>query len=180
MSIVFITGNVNKFEEARAIVPELVMEDLDLPEIQDLKPEAVIRAKLREAARQRPAPFVVEDTSLSLECLGGLPGTFIKWFLQAMGTQGLYDTASRFKEFRATAVTMIGYMDADGEVRFFEGAVAGRIIAPRGRTAFGWDPVFRPSGHRKTFAEMTAEEKNAISMRRKAFEGLKAHLDRVR
>jgi len=177
MPITFITGNANKFAEARAIVPALEMEDIDLPEIQSLEPQAVIRAKLREAAKHRPGPFVVEDTSLSLDCLGGLPGTFIKWFLQAMGPRGLYETASRFKDFRATALTMIGYMDVTGEVRFFEGSLAGTIIAPRGETKFGWDPVFRPSGHLKTFAEMTKDEKNAISMRRRAFEGLRRHLD---
>ena len=177
MPIIFITGNANKFGEASAIVPGLTMEDIDLPEIQDLEPQAVIRAKLAEAAKRRPGPFVVEDTSLSLECLGGLPGTFIKWFLQSMGPRGLYEIASRFKDFRATALTMIGYMDEAGEVRFFEGRISGSIIAPRGETKFGWDPVFRPSGHLKTFAEMTKEEKNAISMRRKAFEGLRAHLE---
>lgn len=177
MAIVFITGNANKFEEARAVVPGLEMLDIDLPEVQSLDPKVVIAAKLAEAKRQRAGEFVVEDTSLSLECLGGLPGTFIKFFLQAMGPAGLYETCDRFKEYRATALTVIGHADAAGEVRYFEGAITGRIIAPRGTTKFGWDPVFRPSGHRKTFAEMTKDEKNAISMRRQAFEGLRRHLD---
>lgn len=177
MAITFITGNANKFAEAAAIVPGLEMLEMDLPEVQSLDPKTVIAAKLAEARSRHAGEFVVEDTSLSLACLGGLPGTFIKWFLQAMGTRGLYETCTRFDEFRAVALTVIGYADAAGDVRYFEGVVEGRIVAPRGATKFGWDPVFRPSGHLKTFAEMTKDEKNAISMRRRAFEGLKRHLE---
>ncbi len=178
MTICFVTGNANKFAEARAIVPELEMLEMDLPEIQEIDAPAIIVAKFAEAVRRMPGrELVVEDTSLSLKCLNGLPGPLIKWFLQAMGPRGLYEIASRFDETRATARTMIGYMDGAGMVRFFEGAVDGSIVLPRGATKFGWDPVFRPSGHLKTFAEMTRDEKNAISMRRQAFAGLKAFLD---
>ncbi len=177
MHVCFITGNANKFAEARAIVPGLEMLEMDLPEIQEIDARAIIAAKLAEAVRREPGrALVVEDTSLYLECLHGLPGPLIKWFLQAMGPRGLYDVASKFAETRATARTLVGYADG-GEVRFFEGVVAGSIVAPRGATKFGWDPIFRPSGQLKTFAEMTREEKNAISMRRKAFAALKEFLD---
>ncbi|MEK6845444.1 MAG: non-canonical purine NTP pyrophosphatase [Nanoarchaeota archaeon] len=52
------------------------------------------------------------------------------------------------------------------------------MVAPRGKTNFGWDPLFQPHGHTKTFAEMSAEEKNKFSMRRKALEKLKEFLEK--
>ena len=55
----------------------------------------------------------------------------------------------------------------------FKGAVKGGIVEPRGKQGFGWDCVFLPDGHKKTFAEMTVEEKNAVSPRRLALEELR-------
>jgi non-canonical purine NTP pyrophosphatase (RdgB/HAM1 family) len=180
MPLYFITGNANKFAEAKEIVPELERMDVDLPEVQDFDPRTIIRAKLEEARHRHDGAFVVEDTSLSLECLGGLPGPLIKWFLQAMGNAGLCEFAERFGNDRAEARTMIGYADPNGDVHFFEGVILGRIVRPTGKSPFGWDPVFRPDGHDATFAEMGREAKQRISMRRKAFEGLRAHLDAAR
>lgn len=177
MTVRFITGNANKFAEARTIVPDLEMLDLDLPELQEIDPHEIIRAKLSEAVRRHGGGLVVEDTSLYLRCLGGLPGPLIKWFLKTMGSAGIHAIAEKFGDDVATAKTIVGYADAEGRTEFFEGVVSGRIVAPRGTTAFGWDPIFLPDGRDKTFAEMTKAEKNAISMRRRAFEKLKLALD---
>jgi len=62
---------------------------------------------------------------------------------------------------------------------FFEGSIKGTIVAPIAESSFGWDPLFKPDGHDKTFADMTPEEKNAISHRRKALQKLKEFLHRV-
>ena len=85
MRIRFITGNPNKFAEARTVMPDIEMLDMDLPELQEIDPQEIIRAKLDEAVRRlvprHGGGLVVEDTSLFLRCLGGLRGPLIKWFL---------------------------------------------------------------------------------------------------
>ena len=179
MSLFFITGNTNKFEEAKAILPQLERLDMDLKEIQSLDSRDIIKEKLQEAILHHPGQeCVVEDTSLSLVCLHGLPGPFIKWFLQTIGNDGLFSLAEKFDEYHAEAKTMIGYVEKTGDLHFFEGAIYGRIVKPQGETKFGWDPIFIPDGFSTTFAEITKEEKNKISMRRMAFQQLKEFLDR--
>ena len=74
MGIYFITGNKNKFEEVRAILPNIKQIEINLPEIQDIDPKKVIKEKLLQALNHKKAEFIVEDTSLYLECLNGLPG----------------------------------------------------------------------------------------------------------
>lgn len=177
MNTYFITGNEKKFREALEIVPGLLRFDADLPEIQSIDPEAVIAAKLREATRLRDGAFVVEDTSLFLECLGGsLPGPLIKWFLETLGARGIYDLAEKSGKFSATGVSVIGYTDG-GEIHFFKGGIKGRLVPFTKGNEFGWDPVFLPDGESRTFAQMSMEEKNGISHRRRSFEKLKSFLD---
>ena len=174
--VYFITGNEHKFLEAHEIVPELERLDIDLPEIQDMDPHAIIKAKLLEGLRHHAGPLVVEDTSLYFECLNGLPGPLIKWFLKAVGPAGLFQIVSKMGNARAEARTLVGYAKSADDVLFFEGVVSGTIVAPRGTTTFGWDVVFQPEGLEKTFSEMSREEKNTMSMRKKAFEQLRDFL----
>ena len=58
-------------------------------------------------------------------------------------------------------------------IYFFEGSIKGTIISPIGKSGFSWDPIFQPDGFSKSFAELTQEEKNEISMRRIALNKLK-------
>lgn len=174
--IYFITGNEKKFMEMKAILPEIERLDIDLPEIQDLDPHAIIRAKLEEALRHHNGEFIVEDTSVSMECLNGLPGPFIKWFLQTVGARGLADLTEKFGNERATVTIIIGYAKSAEDIRFFEGMVHGRIVSPRGERGFGWDPIFQPDGSDQTYAEMGPDEKNKISPRRIALDQLAASL----
>ncbi len=172
MNLYFITGNVNKFKEASRIVPELEQLDINLPEIQELDPHAIIKEKLQEALRHKRGNFVVEDTSLCLDALNGLPGPLIKWFMQSIGIGGIADLAETLGNTGATARVVVGYARGENDIYFFEGTIRGSIVSPRGETKFGWDPIFQPEGHDKTFAEMTPEEKDAISMRKIAFKKL--------
>jgi len=176
MTIYFITGNKSKFAEGKSVLPELEQFEIDLPEIQEFDARLIIKAKLREAFQHHQGEFIVEDTSLYLECLNGLPGPLIKWFLQTIGNTGLADLVDRFKNSKATARTLIGYAKSSNEVYFFEGKIDGHIVSPQGEAGFGWDSIFQPTGHEKTFKEMGIEEKNKISMRRIAFDQLKTFL----
>ncbi len=176
MDLLFVTGNEGKLAEARAILGEIQGIDLDLPEIQDIDARKIIEAKLAEAVKTQPGSFIVEDTSLYLDGLNGLPGPLIKWFMKTVGNEGLAKMAEAFANTGCEARVVIGYADGDGKAEFFEGSFRGTIVPPRGDNGFGWDPIFQPEGYDKTFAEFTQEEKNTVSMRRIAFEKLRKHL----
>lgn len=173
--ITFITGNQNKLREAQEILGNINSHQYDLVEIQEVDARKVIEAKILEAQKRGLSNFIVEDTSLYLEGLNGLPGPLIKWFLDKLGNESLSGLIDG-KSSRATAKTIIGYYDEQGNITYHEGVVEGEIVSPKGDTNFGWDPIFKPNGHEKTFAEMSSEEKNEVSMRRMALEELKKHL----
>lgn len=173
--IYFITSNINKFLEAKAIIPELEQLSLDLPEVQELDPKLIIEEKLKEAFKSHSGEFIVEDTSLYLDCLNGFPGPLIKWMLKSISAEGIFNLVNLHKNNGASAKTIVGYSDGKN-IFFFEGEIKGKIVAPKGNSGFGWDTIFMPSGF-KTFAEMSKEEKNKISMRKQAFNQLKEFLD---
>lgn len=175
-AIYFVTGNEGKFREAKALLPQLERINFDLPEEQSLDPQLVIAKKLEVARTRHDGPLIVEDTSLYLEGLNGFPGPLIKWMLHAVGNQGIYELASAIRNRGATAKTVIGYDDGNGNVHFFEGEVDGRIVAPYGNEGFGWDEIFKPNGLDETFAEMGDDFKPEFSMRTQAFKRLQEFL----
>lgn len=173
MQLYFITGNKGKLEEVKALFPNIKQLDIDLPEIQDIDPHNIIKAKLKKAFDHYDGEFIVEDTSLCLDCLNGLPGPFIKWFLKSIGDKGLFEMADKLGNVKAEAKAVFGYAKSREEIHFFEGTIKGVIVAPRGKNGFGWDSVFQPEGYSKTFGEMYREEKNKISHRFLALQKLK-------
>lgn len=176
--IYFITGNKNKFNEAKTIIDNLKQLEIDLPEIQEFDAHKIIRQKLLEALKHKDSEFVVEDTSLYFDCLNGLPGPLIKWFLEKLGNKGISNIVEKLGNNKAEAKTIIGYAKDKDKISFFEGTIRGKIVEPKGETNFGWDPIFQPEGHNKSFAEITREEKNRISMRKIAFTKLKEFLEK--
>jgi len=109
MVLYFITGNKNKFREVKSILPVVEQLDIDLAEIQSIDAKEIVRAKLMEALKQMKSEFIVEDTSLYFDCLNGLPGPLIKWFLKAIGNEGLFSIAEKMGNRGAEAKTIIGY-----------------------------------------------------------------------
>src|SRR3989339_330772 len=122
----FITGNKNKFEEAKEIINNLEQLDIDLPEIQSIDPEEIIKAKLSEALKHHKGEFIVDDTSVYLDCLNGLPGPLIKWFLKSLGREGIYNLCEKMGNNNATAKTVIGYTNGK-EIQYFSGELKGTI-----------------------------------------------------
>lgn len=178
MPIYFITGNKNKFEEVKSVIPQVLREDIDLPEIQEIDAKKIIQKKIESAFEYKDSEFIVEDTSLYLECLKGLPGPLIKWFMKTLGNRGIADLAERLGNNNATAKTVIGYAKKPDEIYFFEGETEGKIVKPSDEGfGWGWDPIFVPEGYKTTFHEMLPEEKNKISMRKKALDKLKEFMD---
>ncbi|MFW5746085.1 MAG: RdgB/HAM1 family non-canonical purine NTP pyrophosphatase [Nanoarchaeota archaeon] len=169
MDICFITGNEHKVREARAILGEIGSQKVTLPELQG-SPEFIAQEKARLAAQKMGCPVFVEDVANCFHALGGMPGPYIKDFINHMDLADVPRMLDSFADKRATVICTIGYCEPGKDPICFQGRVEGRIVPPRGKSNFGWDPIFQPDGHDKTFAEMTPEEKNRISHRRKALE----------
>ena len=165
------TGNKNKLKEASQILGfEVKGIEVDVPEIQDIEVDNIIEYKARKAYEEVKRPIIIEDTGLYFESMNGFPGALIKWVLKSVGNKGIVKILKNMGHRKAYAKTSIGYFDGD-EFRIFSGIIKGEICEePRGENGFGWDMIFQPEGYDKTFAEMTNEEKNDISMRKIAFE----------
>ena len=133
---------------------------------------------MKEAAKHCDNAVVTEDVSLCFNALKGLPGPYIKSFLDKLGRKGLHDILSGFEDKTAYAQCIVAYCEnKDAEPQVFVGRCEGEIVAPRGENMFGWDPIFQPKGFTTTFAEMDLEEKNKISHRGRALEQFKAFLE---
>ncbi|XP_023015735.1 inosine triphosphate pyrophosphatase [Leptinotarsa decemlineata] len=179
--ITFVTGNAKKLEEVILILgsdfpKQIVNKKLDLPELQGELNEISI-GKAKEAHRQVMGPVIVEDTALCFNSLKGLPGPYVKWFLEKMGPEGLHKMLHGFEDKSAQAVCTFAYHPGGekDEVILFQGRTDGTIVSPRGPRDFGWDPCFQPNGFDLTYAEMPKEEKNKISHRYKALDLLKKY-----
>ena len=176
--LVFVTSNLDKLREAEAVLRhKLDHQALDLPEIQSLDLEQVVRAKAAVAWERLRRPVLVEDTGLELDGLGGFPGPLVRWLLTSVGAEGIGRVAHCFDDPRATARCLLCATDGTREI-LGEGVVVGKIAArPRGPGGFGWDSVFMPDNPGgRTYGEMSDEEKNGISHRRRAFEALRKAL----
>jgi len=179
-SLVFVTSNLGKLREAEDVLGrKLEHRALDLPEVQSLSLEEVVHHKAAAASRRLAVPVLVEDTSLEISGMNGFPGPLVRWMLASVGATGIARMAAAFDDPRSTVRCLTCATDGSHEVNGL-GIVHGRIArAPRGAGGFGWDCVFIPDdGDGRTFAEMRAEEKNAVSHRRRALEALGAQLDR--
>jgi len=177
----FVTGNKKKLEEVKSIVASrgslpfsITNQKVDLPELQGNDPEEIAREKCKLAADAVKGPCFIEDTSLCFHALGGLPGPYIKWFLERCGHDGLNKMLVGFDDKTAYAQTVFAFTTGPGkDVHVFDGRTQGSIVPARGRLDFGWDPIFEPDeGEGKTYAEMSTEAKNKISHRSRSLDKL--------
>lgn len=174
---IFVTGNPGKLAEAERLCGvEIQAADIDLPEIQSLDIEEVLRAKATEAFQRLRQPVVVDETALELAAFNGFPGVLIKWMLQSLGAEGLARSARDLGDPRASAKCGLLYRSEDREL-FAQGVTNGQLVVPpRGEGGFGWDSVFQPDGHDLTYAELSGPAKDSISHRGLAWRNLKARL----
>ncbi|KAI4186433.1 MAG: hypothetical protein L6R41_003480 [Letrouitia leprolyta] len=182
----FITSNKNKLAEVQAILGDIIpleSQSLDLVEIQGTI-EEISKDKCRQAAAMVQGPVLVEDTCLCFNALKELPGPYMmkclmetrKWFLQALGHQGLNNLLAAYDDKGAQAVCTFAYCEGPvQEPIIFEGRVQGKIVPARGPSKFGWDPIFEYMG--ETYAEMNTEKKNGLSHRFLALTKLKKWLE---
>ena len=191
MELIFATNNSHKVEEIQAAIGNKVKIrtlsdagiDIDIPEPHDTL-EANALEKAKTIHEMTHANCFSEDTGLEVEALNGDPG--VKSARYAGNEKNfqknidkllvnLETTENRNARFR----TVISLIWNDKEY-FFEGSCDGRIIqVQRGEQGFGYDPVFVPLGADKTFAEMTMNEKNQYSHRKKAADKLVLFLQNI-
>lgn len=173
--LVIVTTNQNKLAEVNQILgTNHQVFKIDIPEIQSLDLDEVITHKVKEAYRKIKKPVLVEDVSLAVKALGGLPGPFIKFFLNTLGTEG---TAALVKGRRTSTTAMAAVAIFDGKIlKIFKGQVKGTLSKKnKGEHGFGFDRIFIPKGYTQTFAQMSPEVKNQISHRAKALQKVKKY-----
>ncbi|SBW08900.1 dITP/XTP pyrophosphatase [uncultured Alphaproteobacteria bacterium] len=156
--------------------------ELGLPEPEETGETFADNARLKALAAAEGAglPALADDSGLCVVALDGAPGIYsARWagpnkdFAHAMERVrvALDDTPDREAYF----VCVLALAWPDGHVETFEGRVYGRLVfPPRGDRGFGYDPIFEPVGETRTFGEMDAAEKHAMSHRAQAFELLLA------
>lgn len=173
--LIFLSGNKNKYLEIASVLGEnfvIKQENIDLFELQSLSCQEVIEKKLKDSFDILKKEVFCEDTGLIIENMNGFPGALTKFYLKI----GL-DKICKFHAGEvAYAQTIIGYHNE--KIHFFEGKIKGNISSyPRGN-GFGWDPIFIPENFNKSFAELSFEEKNKISMRAIAASKFKNFLEK--
>lgn len=185
-SLVICTGNPGKVKDFRALLNEQwELFDLDsmgihqeLPETGDTL-EANALQKARYVHGSTGMPVLADDTGLLVDHLNGAPGVRSARYAGEEKDPGanmvkLLREMEGVNHRTARFITVLAYIDGSGE-HIFHGEVTGSIAgAPRGNEGFGYDPIFIPAGEDRTFAEMKAEEKNAISHRARALQKFKA------
>lgn len=177
--ITFVTGNKAKAEEiARQTNLPIQATALDLNEIQSLDVREVIEAKAREAYEHIGSPVLVDDASLSIDELGGLPGALVRWFIKGVGNEGICRFADLSRTRKAVATVAIGYYDGKDFTAFVEEVPGVISTHPEGEGGYGWDAVFIQEGYEATRASLSPEDYDRASIRRPALESLRSYLER--
>ncbi len=190
MDIVLATRNKKKVEEIKRITAGLPINVLSLDDFPEC-PETVedrdtfegnAAKKASEVAVCVGKPALADDSGLEVDALGGKPGVLSARYAPDASSgndpknyEKLLADLEQVPEERRSArfVCCIALAFPNGRVRTFFGCAEGRIsLEPRGQKGFGYDPVFLPVGFDRTFAEMTASEKDQLSHRGKAIEKL--------
>lgn len=188
MKIVFATNNAHKLREVSQTIGEAftLMTPRECGITEDIpENEATLEgnalAKARYIRSRTGLDCFADDTGLEVEALGGEPGVRSARYAtdghdDAANKRLLLERLAGRENRRARFRTAIALIDDAGE-HLFEGVVEGRIAREEhGADGFGYDPLFVPDGCGRTFAEMSADEKNAISHRGRAVRRLAEYL----
>ena len=188
MKIVLATHNPHKREELRQILHAELGNSIELLTLDDIHPpigdiretgetledNALIKA--RAVHEITKLPTVADDTGLEVSALSGAPGVYSARYsgenaTYASNVSKLLAAMKDKKDRSAKFSTVIAYIDEQNDAHLFRGEIEGMIgTEPRGTNGFGYDPIFTPTENTsgKSFAEMTDNEKNAISHRGRA------------
>ncbi len=173
----FVTGNKIKADYmAEFLGMPINHTSLELDEIQSLDLKKIVEHKLRQAYRLLNRPVVVEDVSLEFKALGGLPGPFIKFFVEKVPFKILCSSVPNSNR-QAAAKCVIGFYDGV-QIKLFEGGVQGKIAKkPQGAGGFGWDKIFIPKGYKVTRAALSKKDDKKTYLKIKPLKRLKKFLE---
>lgn len=191
MELIFATNNKHKAEEVESILPGNIKIitlqeagiDIDIPE-----PHATLEENAAEKGKTiftyTGKNCFAEDTGLEVGALGGAPGVYSARYAG--------EEKSSEKNIRKVLEELEGHTDRSAQFRtviflifenneyVFEGICEGEITKePIGHNGFGYDSIFKPKGHNKTFAQMNLDEKNTYSHRKKAMDKLVTFLNQI-
>ena len=179
---VFITGNQAKADYlARTLGIPLEHQKVELDELQSTDLDVIVAHKAKQAYERIKKPVLVEDVALGFDALGGLPGPFVKFFVDAPnGLEGMCRMLDGFADRSAVASCLFGYYDGE-MLKMFHGRLNGSIAEhPRGKNGFGWDKIFEPEGYEgKTRAELTPNGDASTYATIKPFEAVREFLNQA-
>jgi XTP/dITP diphosphohydrolase len=193
MRILLASRNAKKLAELRRILapalPGVEVVGLgDVPAYEEVPESGATFAenaliKAREGFRRTSLPTVADDSGLTVEALNGMPGVLSARWAGGHGDDEanlrlVLDQVSHVPDERlgAAFVCAVAYVDSTGEI-VTDGRMPGRLVRePRGTNGFGYDPIFTPDGDERTSAELSVEEKDAISHRGQALRKLAERL----
>ncbi len=191
MKFVLASKNPHKLVELQRILGDMKVEvvlesdvgaDVDVEETGETFEENSL-LKARAVMEATGLPAVADDSGLCVAALNGAPGVYsARYGGEGLSDQDRYrlvlDSLKGQLDRSATFVSVVTACFPNGDVLVARGECPGTIAyAPQGENGFGYDPVFFVPALRKTFAQMTAEEKNAVSHRGKALEKFKTELE---
>ena len=196
-TIVVASHNAGKIAEIRDLIGPLGFEARSAADLAFAEPDETgttfeenAAIKALACAQAAGIPALSDDSGLVVDALGGAPGVYTANWAEredgsrdfAMAMQKVEDALTEKgapgDERTARFVSVLCLAWPDGHTEFFRGEVEGKVVwPPRGTKGFGYDPVFQPEGHERTFGEMSADEKHgwkpgeaeALSHRARAF-----------
>lgn len=190
MKFIFASHNENKIKEFRELFKSRNIEIVSLFDLEDFEEiietgttfqeNAVVKAKI--IYEKYKIPTLADDSGLSVMALNGFPGVHSARFMAGSTPTeknlALIEKLAPFSDKRAKFIAAIALVGLDEYPQVFTGETKGIIInEERGKDGFGYDPIFYVPHLMKTFAELPAEEKNAISHRGRATEKLLDYID---
>jgi len=139
------------------------------PEIQADTLEDTIRPGLEWLMQRHSVPLMIDDSGLFIDALKGFPGVYSSYVFKTVGCDGILRLMEGIVDRSARFECCIGFMTPGGEPHMSKGVAKGSISKSKAGTGgFGYDPIFVPEGHSKTYAQFEVSEKNKISHRGRA------------
>tara|TARA_Y100000590_G_scaffold264127_1_gene296722 strand:- start:2203 stop:2787 length:585 start_codon:yes stop_codon:yes gene_type:complete len=187
--IFFFSNNPNKIKEVLQILKNDLIKIKTLKKLDIKAPNETGKTFYKNANikssygyKLKKIPCFADDSGICIDALDGKPGVNSKDYIHINGGsektfKKIINKSKKLLNTKAFFITVISLTLNGEKTIFFEGKVKGNISStPRGKNGFGYDPIFIPNGFKKTFAEMTTEEKNSVSHRRIALFKLQKYL----
>jgi len=191
MELVFATNNKHKIEEVQHLLKKILLRSLtdigcfdDLPETGNTLEENAFQ-KASYVNNKFKIDCFADDTGLEIKALGGNPGVYSARYAgeEKSAEKNIEKVLSEMKNKMDKSCKFISFISLiiNNKNYLFKGEVNGIILNDsRGKSGFGYDPIFMPEGFTKSFAEMTLEEKNKISHRAVAIKKLVEFLNTLK